>query len=119
MHVILILQTEGRLSVNEPSHPAAGLHVAADSSVVVCLGGPVLQVEGTFIQFPKMRCSLYSWYNSRLTAGKETTMPCLLPQTRPRIKPMKFKMITLKLGVGATVKPQETFAQTSLHPCVL
>lgn len=102
------------MSGNEPSRLAAGLHTAADSSVVVCLGGHALQLRA---RFPKTGCSVYSWYSSRQTAGMKTTMPCPLPQTRPRIQPMKPKIITVKLGVGAA-EPLEPFERTSLHQCV-
>lgn len=46
----------------------------------------------------------------------KTTMPSPFPQTRLRIKPMKSKMMALKLGVGAVAKPQKLFERTSsLH----
>lgn len=106
---VVIPQAECRLSGNERSCPAAGLHIAADSSVVVCLGGLALQLEDTFTQFPKMGSTVYSWYSSRLTAGMKTTMPCPFPQTRPNNKPMKPIMITLKWRVGAATEMQGPF----------
>ncbi len=109
----MICETESR---NKPSCSAACLHIAAVSSLVVCLGSPALQTKGTLKHFPKTGCSVYSWCCSSLTAGmKRKTSLASFPQTRPRIKAMMLEMITWKLSAGASLEPQEQLLYLCIH----
>lgn len=61
------------MSGNEPSRPTAGLHIAADSSVVVCLVGPALHLRARLYTFLKRDVLYIVGTSRRLTAGMKTT----------------------------------------------
>lgn len=66
------------------------------------MGGPALQLEGSFAPLPKMLGAVYSWRWSRLTAGMKTAM-----HTVNRDPPQN------DLGVGAAAKPHGPFEHSS------